>query len=121
MKTLMLNRTKKFALDCWFACAKFPNSREYNAYVSQLIRSSSSVWANYRAVQRAKSSKDFINKLKIVEEVDESKYFLELLSEIENINKNENSQLEVLINEADELIAIVVSSLKTARKNNPKK
>lgn len=121
MKTLMLNRTKKFALDCWFACSKFPNSREYNAFVSQLIRSSSSVGANYRAAQRAKSSKDFINKLKIVEEeVDESKYFLELLSEIEKINKNENSQLEVLINEADELTAIVVSSLKTARKNNPK-
>lgn len=121
MKTLMLNRTKKFALDCWFACAKFPNSREYNAFVSQLIRSSSSVGANYRAAQRAKSSKDFINKLKIVEEeVDESKYFLELLSEIEKINENENSQLKVLIKEADELTAIVVSSLKTARKNNPK-
>lgn len=121
MKNLMLNRTKKFALDCWFACSKLPHSREYNAYVSQLVRSSSSVGANYRAAQRAKSTKDFINKLKIVEEeADESQYFLELLWEIEKINKNENSQLEVLIKEADELTAIVVSSLKTARKNNSK-
>ncbi len=60
-------RTQKFALDCWYLCSKIPKSREYNAFVNQLIRSSSSVGANFRASQRAKSSADFINKLKIVE------------------------------------------------------
>lgn len=66
MKKEILKRTKQFAIDCWILCAKIPKSREYNAYVNQLIRSSSSVGANYRAAQRAKSTADFINKLKIV-------------------------------------------------------
>ena len=61
-------RTKKFAIDCGRLCRNFPHSREYNAYVNQLIRSSSSVGTNYRASQRGKSTADFINKLKIVEE-----------------------------------------------------
>jgi four helix bundle protein len=83
MKAIMIDRTKKFALNCWILCQKLSYSREYNAYVRQLLRSSSSVGANYRAAQRAKSNADFINKLKIVEEeADESQYFLELLEEI---------------------------------------
>ena len=68
MKNDLKQRTKKFAIDCWCLCAELPKTREYNAYVNQLIRSSSSVGANYRASQRAKSTADFINKLKIVEE-----------------------------------------------------
>ncbi len=80
MKEIMLERTKKFAINCWILCSKLPKTREFNAYVNQLIRCSSSVGANYRASQRAKSTADFINKLKIVEEeIDESHYFLELL------------------------------------------
>ncbi len=76
MKDIIKNRTKKFALDCWKIGAKLPHTREFNAYVNQLIRSSSSVGANYRASQRAKSNADFINKLKIVEEeIDESNFF----------------------------------------------
>jgi four helix bundle protein len=75
MKNQILIRTKIFALDCWKFCFKVPKSREYNAFVNQLIRSSSSVGSNYRASQRAKSTADFINKLKIVEEeADESVY-----------------------------------------------
>ena len=50
----MLKRTKQFAIDCWVLCSKLPKTREYNAYVNQLIRCSSSVGANYRASQRAK-------------------------------------------------------------------
>lgn len=70
-------RTKEFALDCWKFSSKVPKSREYNAFVNQLIRCSSSVGANYRTSQRAKSTNDFINKLKIVEEeIDESIYWL---------------------------------------------
>lgn len=118
MKAELINRTKKFAIDCWFLCRNLPNTREYNAYVNQLIRSSSSVGANYRSAQRAKSTADFINKLKIVEEeADESQYFLELLLEIEKKNKIDKSEIEILIKEANELVSIIVSSIKTARNN----
>jgi len=117
MKELMKNRTKKFALDCWILCSKLPKSREFNAYVSQLIRCSSSVGANYRALQRAKSNADFINKLKIIEEeADESLFFLELLYDVCSL---ENLKLEMefvpLTQEANEITAIIVSTLKTVR------
>lgn len=83
MKNELIERTKRFGIDCWHLCFKIPKSREYNAFVNQLIRSSSSVGANYRASQRAKSTADFINKLKIVEEeVDESVYWLEISEEV---------------------------------------
>ena len=117
MKEIMKNRTKKFALDCWILCSKLPKSREFNAYVSQLIRCSSSVGANYRALQRAKSNADFINKLKIIEEeADESLFFLELLNDVCTL---ENLKLEMqfmpLTQEANEITAIIVSTLKTVR------
>ena len=122
MKVVMLKRTKKFAIDCWILCSKLPKTREYNAYVNQLIRSSSSVGANYRATQRAKSAPDFINKLKIVEEeADESHFFLELIQDITMIEQiGLNSEIEFLLKEANEITAIIVSSLKTARINNSK-
>jgi len=109
-------RTKMFAIKCWRLCLKIPNSREYNAWVRQLIKCSSSVGANYRASQRAKSTADFINKLKIVEEeADESVYWLELFLEVLDTNHDE---IKKLIKEANELLAITVASIKTARANN---
>lgn len=109
-------RTQKFALDCWRLCSKVPKSREYNAFVNQLIRSSSSVGANFRASQRARSTADFINKLKIVEEeTDESMYWLEMFIEILDDQQNELKRLHA---EANEILAIIVSSIKTTRKNN---
>jgi four helix bundle protein len=122
MKVVMLRRTKKFAIDCWILCSKLPKTREYNAYVNQLIRCSSSVGANYRATQRAKSAPDFINKLKIIEEeADESHFFLELIQDITMIEQiGLNSETEFLLKEANEITAIIVSSLKTARINNSK-
>lgn len=108
------DRTKQFAIDCWKFCAALPHSREYNAYVNQLIRSSSSVGANFRAAQRAKSDADFINKLKIVEEeADESMYFLELLIAVLESNKERAQELH---SECNEIISIVVASINTARK-----
>ena len=95
MKNDILKRTKDFAINCWKFCEKMPKSREYNAFVNQLIRSSSSVGANYRASQRAKSTADFINKLKIVEEeVDESVYWLEIFEEIMTDSLDEIQQLK---------------------------
>lgn len=108
------DRTKRFALDCWLFCRKIPSSREYNAYVNQLIRCSSSVGANYRASQRAKSTADFLNKLKIVEEeVDESMYFLELFIEI----LEDTSEAKDLHSEANEILAMIVASIKTVKRN----
>ena len=113
MKEALKNRTKKFAIDSWNLCSKIPISREFNAYCNQLIRCSSSVGANYRAACRAKSTADFINKLKIVEEeADECMYFFELLMEISNID---NKELKRLHNEANEIVSIVVASVKTLR------
>lgn len=107
-------RTKRFNLDCIAYCKNIPKSREFDSLVRQLIRSSSSVGANYRAANRAKSDKDFINKLKIVEEeADESMYWLEIFKEISSVNPKENDRL---IKEASELVAITVSSIMTVRK-----
>ncbi|MCY2687229.1 four helix bundle protein [Salinimicrobium sp. TH3] len=109
------SRTKEFAVNCWKFCSKIPHSREYNAYVNQLLRSSSSVGANYRAAQRAKSTADFINKLKIVEEeADESMYFLELFIEI--LDKD-IQEVKLLHSEANEIVSIVVASINTAKRN----
>lgn len=113
MKEVLKIRTKKYAIDCWSLCNRFPISREYNAFSNQLIRCSSSVGANYRAACRAKSTADFINKLKIVEAAaDESMYFLELL--LEEAGK-EYSEIKRLYTEGNELLSIVVASIKTTR------
>ena len=115
MKQEIIRRTKQFAIDVWRLCSKLPHSREFNGYVNQIIRSSSSVAANYRAVTRAKSKADFINKLKIVEEeADESQFFLEVIDEI-NDNLELSPEIKRLIKESNELVAIVVASIKTAR------
>ncbi|MCL6266012.1 four helix bundle protein [Flagellimonas myxillae] len=108
-------RTKTFAVNCWELCTKLPKTREFSNYVNQLLRSSSSVGANYRASQRAKSTADFINKLKIVEEeADESAYWLELFLQISDSNHEEIKELH---KEAQEILAIIVASIKTTRKN----
>ena len=98
------------------ACAgKFLIPGNTTLLLIKLIRSSSSVGANYRAAQRGKSTADFINKLKIVEEeADESMYFLELLIEVMDSNQEE---LKILHKEANEIVSIVVASINTARKN----
>ncbi len=69
----MVKRTKQFAVDCGHLILSLDSHTVNRAYSAQLIRSSSSVGANYRATRRAKSTADFINKFKIVgEELDES-------------------------------------------------
>jgi len=112
--TDLKKRTQDFAFECWPLCKEFPKSREFDAWARQLIRCSSSVGANYRAACRAKSDKDFINKMKIVEEeVDESMFWLEMFkrTEIEN-----QANIDILWKEANELLAISVSSINTVRK-----
>jgi four helix bundle protein len=82
---------------------------------NQILRSGTSVGVNYRAVCRAKSKKDFINELAIViEEADETQYWLELLVSSDLI-KRENAAK--LWKEADELIRIMTSASKTTKNN----
>lgn len=114
MKEEMKRRMLRFAVDTGKLCMLFPISREYNAYCNQLIRCSSSVGANYRAASRAKSDKDFINKLKIVEEeADECMYFLEILKEMSDLH---HTEIDRLHKEANELLSIIIASINTVRK-----
>jgi four helix bundle protein len=106
-------RTKTFALQVISLVEGLPKTLTGKVIGNQLIRSGTSVGANYRAACRAKSKADFINKLKIVEEeADESIYWMELLEEAKVV---ESSKLNRLKKEADELIAIFVSSIKKAK------
>lgn len=110
----MKRRTKQFALRVVRLVESLPRNRTAEVVGKQLLRSGTSVGANYRAACRAKSKADFIAKMGIVEEeVDESLYWMELLIEA-GIVKPE--LLEPLMQEANELLAITVASINTARK-----
>ncbi len=109
-------RTKRFTVAVLKFCAKLPVQTEFQMIRNQLVRCGGSVGANYRAVCRAKSSADFINKLTIVEEeADESAFLLETLAELGMTEAPERIQLE---REANELVAIMVASRKTRREND---
>lgn len=111
-------RFKKFAINVALLIKELPKDSINNPYSNQLVRSSSSPGANYRAACRAKSTADFINKLKIVEEeLDESIYFLELLR---YFNSKFNVQIQTLEEEGDALLAIIVKSIKTIKEKNRK-
>lgn len=108
-----------FAVAAGELIKQLPYNTINKAYCNQLIRSSSSPGTNYRAALRGKSTADFINKLKIVEEeLDESNYFLELLL---HFNSDFSHLIEPLISESVELLAITVKSIKTTKTNNPKR
>ena len=99
----MMKRTKKFAIDCGYLILSLEINLVNRAYGNQLIRSASSVGANYRATRRAKSNADFINKFKIVEEeLDESLFFLEMIVEF---NKDKRDRIATLYKEGEELLA----------------
>ena len=111
----MKYRTKEFAKSIIKLCRKFPNNMEGRLIGNQIFRSGTSTAANYRAVCRARSTADFISKLSIVEEeADETLFWLELIKEMEIVDK---TLLNSLMQENNEIIAIIVASIKTARKN----
>jgi len=141
MSQELKNRTKKFALDVIGLCAGLPHLPETRHAIDQLIRSSSSVAANYRSACRGKSKADFIAKLGIVEEeADESGFWLEMLRDIcelpganseprthhplnrsrteirhSKLDLRTSQELARLLDETDQLVAITVASRKTAR------
>lgn len=110
------HRTKDFGLRVIRLTESLPRSRTASVIGKQLLRSATSVGANYRSACRGRSKADFISKLGIaLEEADESLYWLELLVEANLVSK---SKVAALIEEADQLVAILVASTKTAKSSS---
>jgi four helix bundle protein len=108
-------RTKAFALRILKLVDALPKTTAGRALASQIVRSGTSVAANYRAACRAKSPADFISKMgNVEEEADETQLWLELLEESGLVSP---AKLTAIKQEADELTAITVASIKTARRN----
>jgi four helix bundle protein len=115
MKEILKKRTKQFALRIIKLADKIPKNNAGNVIAKQILRSGTSVAANYRASCRARSQADFISKMGIVEEeADETLFWLELLVESELVKEG---LLKDLIKETDELVAIFTASGKTAKTN----
>ncbi len=109
-------RTKQFALRIIKLSRSLPSAPDAWVIGKQLLRSGTSVGANYRAACRARSHSEFVAKLCIVvEEADETAYWLELLKDSELVPLN---RLRLLARECDELVAIFASARKTAT-NHP--
>ena len=111
-------RTKSFALNIIRLVESLPKGRAADVIARQLIDAGTSVGANYRAACRARSPSDFISKMGIVEEeTDETIYWMELLVEAGLVNQNVISDLS---EEANQILAMTVSSIKTARRKSKK-
>jgi four helix bundle protein len=108
-------RTQTFGINIIKLIPALPDRSPERIIGQQLIRCGTSVGANFRAACRARSRPDFIAKLKIVEEeCDESIYWLEIL---QNLNM-EPHLTQSLLEEANQLLSIIVASIKTARRNS---
>jgi four helix bundle protein len=108
-------RTKKFAVEIIRFFQNLPKADEAKILGKQLIRSATSLAANYRAACRSRSRKEFYAKLCIVvEECDEALFWLELLSQTGIVK---DSDIEILKKEAEELLFIFSSSKKTLKLN----
>ena len=107
-------RTKQFALEIIKFVDALPAGRICNVLGNQLLRYGTSVGANYRAACRAKSTADFISKLGTVEEeADESSFWMELLV---GSGKARGEHTSALVQEANELVAIMIAAINTARR-----
>ncbi len=121
MSEELRKRTKNFALDVIELATALPHLLETRHAIGQVIRSSSSVAANYRSACRGKSKADFISKLGTVEEeADETSFWLEMLRDIAHRRRlkfetQASQELARLLDEANQLVAITVASRKTAR------
>ena len=109
-------RTKEFALRILRLCDALPKTDAARAIGRQLLRSGTSVAANYRAVGRARSRAEFVAKMGVVvEEADETVFWLELLADSGMVPK---ARLDELSREGNELVAIFVASQKTAKRSD---
>jgi four helix bundle protein len=108
-------RTKLFALRIIKLYASLPKSTEAQILGKQVVRSGTSVGAHYREAKRARSTAEFISKVEVaLQELDETIYWLELLCESEIVAETRLSSLK---DEAEQLMKILVTSAKTAKKN----
>ena len=108
----MIGRTKQFALRIMTLVEALPITIQGRAIGNQIMRSGTSVVANYRAACRARSKVEFVSKLGTVEEeADETAFWLELIIEGGVLS---SKQIEPLLSEASELVAIIAASKKTA-------
>lgn len=112
---LFRQRTKQLALRVIRVAQALPNNMIAEIIGRQMVKAGTSVGANYRAACRAKSTADMIAKLQIVEEeADETHYWLELLVEAELMDE---ARLQPLMQETDEITAMVVTSIRTLQAN----
>jgi four helix bundle protein len=112
--TELRERTKRFALRVMRLVDALPNTKSGRAIASQLVRSGTSVGANYRAACKARSRKEFVAKLGVVEEeADESSFWLELVIETPLLPEK---RVRPLWKEACEIVAIIAASRRTAAK-----
>jgi four helix bundle protein len=110
---LFKDRTKKFALDVIHQVKELKRTQALVVIATQLLRSATSVGANYRAACRGKSTADVLAKLAIVEEeADESIYWLELLVDSELVP---NGRVAEIMKEGNKITAMMVASIKTLR------
>jgi four helix bundle protein len=113
------DRTKLFAIRVVKLFRSLPRTEEARVIGKQVLRSATSVAANYRAVCRARSKPEFIAKIGVVvEEADETVFWLELLIETGIVQQ---VRLDSLLSEAHELVAIFAKSQQTARRNRSSK
>lgn len=119
MKEELKRRTKKIGLEVIALIDHLPNKPSGWAIGKQIVRSATSIGANYRAACRAKSTADFIYKLKIVEEeADETIFWLEMIEEAGLLPPE---RIVLIKRETHEVLSILVSSIKTLKaKNIPK-
>ena len=114
----LTQRTRAFALRVFKLCTSLPNTPEAFHIRDQLFRCATSVAANYRASGRAKSDKDYLNKLKICEEEsDEAEFWMDMLVACDLAPMH---KIEALMKEASELTAIITASCITKRRNMEK-
>jgi four helix bundle protein len=110
-------RTKRFAIDSIRFVRTLPTDDSTRVISKQFVRCATSVGANYRSACRAKSRADMIAKLRVVEEeADEAMYWLELLEETKGNSKVETRPL---MNEAEQILRIIVASVKTLKATDP--
>ncbi len=115
----MKARTKAFALRCVKLVSSFPKGMVADVIGRQLIKSSTSVAANYRACCSARSHADFLNKLGIVEEeADESIFWIDFALEAGLTKKN---LVQGLLEEGREIVSIIIASAKTAKSRKAQK
>lgn len=109
------DRTKRFALQIIAFCESLPKDETCRTLGRQLLRAGTSVGANYRAACRAKSKPDFISKFgTVLEEADECAFWIELLVDAKKVARQ---SAQPLLQEANELTAIAISSINTARRS----